>query len=80
MTAPQSFGVAVRVIGLLVILYGLYALVSVLLMILMVGTDVLPVKLPLISGAVAILLGYYLLRGGGIVQRIAYGDRPAADA
>ena len=43
-------------------------------MIMMVGTDVLPVKLPLISGAVAILLGYYLLQGGGIVQRIAYGS------
>ncbi len=79
MSAPQSFGVAVRVVGLLVMLYGLYALLSVVLMIVMVGADVLPVKLPLISAVVAMLLGYYLLQGGGLVQRLAYGDGRTVD-
>lgn len=75
MTAPVAFGLTVRIAGLLVLLYGLNHLLSVIILLLSVGSDVLPIRMPLITAVCGILIGYYLLRGAPLLQRIAYGDR-----
>lgn len=74
MNAPAAFGLTVRIIGLLAFLYGLYQLMRVAVILLAVGPDVLPIGLPLVTAACSILVGYYLLRGAPLLQRIAYGD------
>lgn len=79
MSPAQGFGVAVRVVGLLVMLYGLYALLVVVFMVLMMGPDIMPVRMNLATAAAALLIGYYLLQGGGLVQRIAYADGGSTD-
>lgn len=74
MNAPAAFGLTVRIVGLLVCLYGLYQFVIAAVILLAVGSDVLPIRLPLVTAACSILVGYYLLRGAPLLQRIAYGD------
>lgn len=73
MTAPVAFGLTVRIVGLLVLLYGLNHLLSVVVILLSVESGVLPVRMPLITAVCSILAGYYLLRGAPLLQRIAYG-------
>jgi hypothetical protein len=75
MNAPAAFGLIVRVIGLLAFLYGLYQLLGVVLILVSAGTDVLPIRYPLLMAAFSIAVGFYLLRGAPLIQRIAYGDR-----
>jgi hypothetical protein len=75
MNAPAAFGLTVRVIGLLAFLYGLYQLLGVVLILVSAGTDVLPIRYPLLMAAFSIAVGFYLLRGAPLIQRIAYGDR-----
>ena len=75
MNAPAAFGLTVRVIGLLAFLYGLYQLLSVVLILVSAGPDVLPIRYPLLMAAFSIAVGFYLLRGAPLIQRIAYGDR-----
>ncbi len=75
MNAPAAFGLTVRIIGLLAFLYGLYQLLSVVLILVSAGTDVLPIRYPLLMAAFNIVVGFYLLRGAPLIQRIAYGDR-----
>lgn len=74
MSAPVAFGLTVRIVGLLVCLYGLYQFMRVAVILLAVGPDALPIGLPLVTAACSILVGYYLLRGAALIQRIAYGD------
>jgi hypothetical protein len=74
MTAPAAFGLTVRVVGLLVFLFGLNHLLNVVIILLSVGADVLPIRVPLVSAVCGILVGYYLLRGAPVLQRIAYGN------
>jgi hypothetical protein len=74
MNAPAAFGLTVRVIGLLAFLYGLYQLLGVVLILVSAGTDVLPIRYPLLMAAFSIAVGFYLLRGAPLIQRIAYGD------
>jgi hypothetical protein len=74
MTAPVAFGLTIRIVGLLVLLYGLSHLLSVIVILLAVGSDVLPIRVPLVTAVCGILVGYYLLRGAPQIQRIAYGN------
>jgi hypothetical protein len=75
MNAPAAFGLTVRIIGLLAFLYGLYQLLSVVLILVSAGTDVLPIRYPLLMAAFSIAVGFYLLRGAPLIQRTAYGDQ-----
>jgi hypothetical protein len=74
MNAPVAFGLTVRIVGLLVFLYGLYQFLSAVVILLAVGPDVLPMRLPLLTAACSIVVGFYLLRGAPLLQRIAYRD------
>jgi len=75
MNATAAFGLTVWIIGLPAFLYGLYQLLSVALILVSVGTDLLPIRYPLRMAAFSIAVGFYLLRGAPLIQRIAYGDR-----
>jgi hypothetical protein len=75
MTAPVAFGLTIRIVGLLVLLYGLDHLLGVIVILFSGGSDVLPIRMPLVIAVCGILAGYYLLRGAPLLQRIAYGDR-----
>lgn len=72
MNAPTAFGLTVRIVGLLAFLYGLYQLLSVVLILVSAGSDVLPIRYPLLMAAFSIVVGFYLLRGAPLIQRIAY--------
>lgn len=72
MSARDCFGVVVRSIGLAVLLFGLYQLLTLVYMIVAVGTHVLPVWLPVVTALLECALGYYLLTGGGVFVRMAY--------
>ena len=72
MNARECFGVVVRSVGLVVLLFGLYQVVTLLWMVTSVGFGVLPIWLPLLSAAVACAVGYYLIQGGALFVRIAY--------
>lgn len=74
MTAPALFGALVRTIGLLVVLYSGLQLLMALVIVMSVGSDVLPIRSPLVMGIVGLLIGLYLLRGARLVRRFAYGQ------
>jgi hypothetical protein len=65
----------VRVLGVLVMLYGLYHLLSTIIILVAIGSGTLPVLMPLLTAACSLLIGYCLLSGAPVVQRIAYGGR-----
>ncbi|MGH7523769.1 MAG: hypothetical protein ACREK8_05650 [Gemmatimonadales bacterium] len=75
MTAPDSFGLVVRVLGVLVLLYGVYHLLSTIFIVIAIGSGTLPVLLPLLIAGASLLVGFYLLSGAPLLQRIAYGSR-----
>jgi hypothetical protein len=76
MEPRQAFGVAVRVIGLLVscaaLLYFLSAIVQ--FFVPHYRSDAAPAWHYLLTGLVALALGAYLLRGARHVVRFAYPD------
>ena len=75
MAAPDAFGLTVRVLGVFVLLYGLSHLLNTIFILLAVGSGALPILLPLLTAACSLLIGYYLLSGAPLLQRIAYGGR-----
>lgn len=75
MNAPAVFGLTLRIVGLLTFFYGLYQLLSVVLILLSGEADLLPIRHPLLMAAFSMAVGYYLLRGAPRIQRIAYGDQ-----
>jgi hypothetical protein len=74
MTSQECFGVAVRVVGLAVLLFCIYQ-VATIAVYAMVGDRGMPGKvvgLPVYLALVSGVLGCWLVRGAGALQRFAY--------
>jgi hypothetical protein len=86
MSPRDAFGVAIRIVGLLIVLAGLlYVIDAALLMIdpeyfnkYKSGVPTAPMSHYLGTGIAGILVGLYLLRGARMIQRLAYGEIPKA--
>ena len=76
MTSKNAFGVAVRIVGLLVVLAAiLYFLSGIVLLINpQFRPNVGPSWHYFLDGAIGLLIGLYLLRGAPNVILFAYGD------
>jgi H+/Cl- antiporter ClcA len=76
MKPRQAFGVAVRIIGLILVLVAILYFFS--WFILLVDPDYRPNVSPawhyLVTGVFAIVVGLYLLRGAPKIARFAYPD------
>lgn len=81
MKPRQAFGVAVRVIGLIVALIGAYFMACGLVLAIDPNTSVklTPVLQFFIFGVVDLLAGYSLIRGADRVVRFAYSDDDSND-
>jgi ABC-type antimicrobial peptide transport system permease subunit len=87
MTPRQTFGLAVRIIGLLVMLFGVLYFISwaVVLIDPHSRPGVSPAWHYFLNAVVELLIGVYLLRGAPFLVRIAYPDErpnphPGSDA
>ena len=81
MTPRAVFDVAVRVIGLLVIIASLLYLVSALILFFNPHFPrAAPAMHYLITGVAGLLFGWFLLRGAPFIVRIAYGRDKDSDA
>lgn len=79
MQPRDAFAVALRVVGLLISCAGLLYLLSAALLVFVphYRADAAPAWHYLLSGAIAVAVGAYLLRGAPQVVRFAYGrERP----
>ncbi len=76
MKPQQAFGVAVRVIGLIVVLVSILYLVSALVVCIdpTFRPNLPPAWHYLLDGVVELLVGLYLLRGAALVIRFAFPD------
>ena len=79
MKPKHAFGVAVRIIGLIVILVAVLYFISgfILLVDPHFRPNVSPAWHYLVDGVVEILVGLYLLRGARHIVRFAYPDEPS---
>lgn len=84
MTPRELFGVAVRIVGLGILGCSLLYLVDAVVLLIdpdyfakaKLGTPSAPALHYFRNGVVCLLVGGYLLRGGKIIVRIAYGKGP----
>jgi len=74
MSPRESFGVAIRIIGLIISIIALLYFLSAVLIILVPNykPHTSPAWHYLLSGGVGLALGLYLLRGASHVMRFAY--------
>ena len=76
MTSKDTFGVVVRVVGLLVVLAAILYFLSGIVLIInpQFRPNVEPSWHYFLDGAIGLLIGLYLLRGAPHVVRFAYRD------